>query len=63
MLHNFNNDSTYRARIQLAVSDHNIPVDRNAKQQKQTHEYQYHRRYGKQTKNWDVVKILQTSQT
>jgi len=41
----FNSDIAYWARIQLAVLDHNAHVNHNAKQHKQTHEYQYHRRY------------------
>jgi len=58
----FNSDTAYQARIQLAVLDHNAHVNRNAKQHKQTHEYQYYRRYRKQTKHWDVVKVLEAKE-
>lgn len=39
-------DSAYRTWIQLADLD-------------QSQSYQYHRRYQKQTHNWDVVKVMQ----
>ena len=52
-------DSAYRARIQLAVLDHNAHIHRAPKQQAQTLEYIYHRRYRRQTRNWDVVKVME----
>ena len=52
-------DTAYRARIQLAVLDHNAHIDRNPKQHMRSQEYQYHRRYRKQTRNWDVVEVLE----
>ena len=55
-------DSAYRARIKFAVLDHNAHVNLVARQHKQTREYQYHRQYRKQTKNWDVVKILEAKE-
>ena len=51
-------DTAYRARIQLAVLDHNAHLDRNPKQRGENQGLQYHRRYRKQTCNWDVVKVL-----
>ena len=55
-------DSAYKARIQLAVLDHNSHVDRNPKQHSHTQNYQYHRRYRKQSRNWDVVKVLEAKE-
>ena len=51
-------DTAYCAQIQLAVLDHNAHLDRNPKQRGENQGYQYHRRYRKQTRNWDVVKVL-----
>ena len=49
----------YRARIQLAVLDHNDHIDQIPKQHLKSQEYQYHRWYRKQTCNWDVVKVME----
>ena len=38
--------------------DHNAHLDRSPKQRGENQGYQYHRRYRKQTRNWDVVKVL-----
>ena len=58
----FISDAGYRARIQLAVLDHNAHIQRHPRQHGKTHEFQYHRRYRKQTKNWDVVKVMEAKQ-
>ena len=52
-------DSAYRARIQLAVLDHNAHTIRAPKQRADSQGYLYHRRYRKQTRNWDVVKVME----
>ena len=52
-------ETAYRARIQLALLDHNAYIDQNHKQHIRSQEYQYHRRYSKQICNWDVVKVLE----
>ena len=55
-------DSAYRARIQLAVLDHNAHISHSPKQHNSSHEFLYHRRYRKQTRQWDVVKVLETKE-
>ena len=52
----------YRARIQLAVLDHNAHIGRNPKCYTDSQEFQYHRRYRKQTKNWDAVKVMESKE-
>ena len=37
-------------------------MDRNAKKHSQSLDYQYHRRYRKQTKNWDAVKVMEAKE-
>ena len=44
--------------MQLAVLDHNSHPNRCG----QTEEYQYYRRYRKQTKNWNAVKALEAKE-
>ena len=58
-LEHFCSDAAYRTRIQLAVLDHNFHLDRNHKQKNNGQDYQYHRKYRKQTRNWDVDKVLE----
>ena len=58
----FYSDTAYRTRIQLAVLDHNAHMDHNAKQHGKSLDYQYHRRYRKQTKNWDAVKVMEAKE-
>ena len=55
-------DTAYHARVQLAVLDHNYHLNRNQRRHSATEAYQYHQRYRKQTKNWDVVKVLQAKE-
>lgn len=55
-------DSAYRARIQLAVLDHNAHISRSPKQHNSSQEFLYHRRYRKQTRQWDVVKVLEAKE-
>jgi len=50
----------YRSRIQLAVLDHNAHIDRNPKRHTDSLEFQYHRRYRKQMRNWDAVKVMES---
>lgn len=52
----YHSDMAYRARIQLAVLDHNAHIDRNPKHHLKSQEY---RRYRKQTRSWDVVKVME----
>ena len=52
----FYSDTAYRTRIQLAVLEHNAHVK---SKHSQSLDYQYHRRYRKQTKNWDAVKVME----
>ena len=52
-------NAAYRARIQLAVLDHNAHIHRAPKLQGDTQDYIYHRRYRKQTRNWDVMKVME----
>ena len=59
---NFCSDSGYRARVQLAVLDHNAHIGQNPRQYSETREYQYHQLYRKQTKNWDVVKVMEAKE-
>ena len=54
-------DETYRTRIYLAVLDHNFHLNRLPKQNRDC-SYQYHRRFRRQTKNWDVVRVLEKKQ-
>ena len=54
--------SAYRTRIQLALLDHNAHLDCNPKVHSEHQKYQYHRRYQKQTHNWDVDKVLQAKE-
>ena len=58
----FFSDSAYRTRIQLAVLDHNFHVDRTPKLHSKSQELQYHRKFRKQSRNWDVVKVMQKKQ-
>ena len=51
--------AAYRARIQLAVLDHNAYIHCAPKLQGYTQDYIYHCRYRKQTHNWDVVKVME----
>ena len=51
--------TAYRTWIQLAILDHNAQLDHSPKLHSETHAYQYHRRYRKQTCNWDVVQVKQ----
>ena len=39
--------------------DHNAHIDRNPKYHSLTQDYKYHRRYRKQSRNWDVVQVLE----
>ena len=39
--------------------DHNAHLDRCPKLHSDSHAYQYHRRYRKQTRNWDVVQVME----
>ena len=39
--------------------DHNAHIDRNPKHHTESQDYQYHRRYRKQTRNWDAVKVME----
>jgi len=54
-------DEAYRTRIFLAVLDHNAHLDCLPKKN-QDSSYQYHRRFCQQTKNWDVVCVLEDKQ-
>ena len=51
--------TAYQTRIQLAILDHNAQLDHSPKLHSESHAYQYHRRYRKQTCNWDVVQVMQ----
>ena len=55
-------DTAYRTRIQLAVLDHNSNLDRSPKLHRNSQEIQHHRKFRKQTHNWDVVKVMQKKQ-
>ena len=57
-----NSDGAYRSRIQLAVIDHNAHLSRSQRIHIETEAYQYHRKYHKQTKNWDVVRVLEAKE-
>ena len=39
--------------------DHNAHLDGSPKLHSDSHPYQYHRRYQKQTHNWDVVQLME----
>jgi len=54
-------DEAYRSRILLAVLDHNSHLSRLPKQNSDS-SLQYHRRFRQQTKNWDVVRVLEKKQ-
>jgi len=54
-------DEAYRSRILLTVLDHNSHLGRLPKQNSDC-SLQYHRRFRRQTKNWDVVRVLEKKQ-
>ena len=64
MLHiiQFYSDTAYRTKIQLVVLAHNAHINHNTKQHTHGLKYQYHRRYRKQTINWDAEKVIEAKE-
>ena len=48
--------------IHFTMLDYNAHIQQHPRQHGETHEFQYHRQYRKETKNWDVVKVMEAKQ-